>query len=429
MIFQKNNCINRNNFTKVILFSLVFSRSFSIELTLEETLKKVKKNNREIKVQELTIKDRDYEVNKSFKEFLPTVELESTKELIRDEPDDRHDWTKDGGAEVERLNVNLPIFTGFRNTNNLKKSLLEKDISTLDDNLVKYDVEERSIFQYFEILNNRTQVEISDQVIKNLEEQRERLTRLFENGQMIPKSELLKVEADIVAEEAVRERRIQQQRSAEEALYLLMGISLDSDYTFTDTTLGEVDINSYNVEEDTKIALSDGSKAKREELILQDADLDVKLSKADLLPEVFGTYTYRFEKEDDDDEFSDYQVAITARWEIFSWGSTLDDINQKKVQREQAELNYADRMDEIALELRDIHRELLSLQKEVKSQQVRLELLKENLEIDSLRYLNGLIEAIDYLSSVSDLSDTAATYYTLGREFTLRQREYENLLR
>jgi len=428
MSFQKNNCINRNTFTKVILFSLVFSRCFSIDLTLEEVLKKVKKNNREIKVQELTIKDRDYEVNKSFKEFLPTVELESTKELIRDEPDDRHDWTKDGGAEVERLNVNLPLFTGFRNTNNLKKSLLEKDISTLDDNLVKYDVEERSIFQYFEVLNNRTQTEISDQVIKNLEEQKKRLTDLFENGQMIPKSELLKVEADIVAEEAVRERRIQQQRSAEEALYLLMGENLDSHYTFSDYTLNKTSTDTYDVEKDSIIALTEGSKAKKEKLLLEDADLDVKLSKAGLLPEVFGTYTYRFEK-DDEDEYSDYQVAIVARWEIFSWGSTLDDINQKKVLKEQAELNYADRMDEIALELRDIHRELLSLQKEVESQQVRMELLKENLEIDSLRYLNGLIEAIDYLSSVSDLSDTAATYYALGREFILRQKEYENLLR
>lgn len=428
MSFQKNNCINRNNFTKVILFSLVFSRSFSIELTLEEVLKKVEKNNREIKVQELTIKDRDYEVKKSFKEFLPTVELESTKELIRDEPDDRHDWTKDGGAEVERLNVNLPIFTGFRNTNNYRKALVNKEISMHDDKLVKYDIEERAIFQYFEVLNNRTQIEIADQVLKNLEEQKKRLDGLFNNGQMVPKSELLKVEADIVAEEAVRERRVQQQRSAEEALYLLMGVNLSSDYTFTDYTLGETDIAIYNVEKDTEIALIDGSKAKREELILQDVDLDVKLSKADLLPEVFGTYTYRFKK-DDDDEFADYQVAITARWEIFSWGSTIDDIKQKKVIKEQAELNYTNRMDEIALELRDTHRELLSLEKEVESQQVRLELLKENLEIDSLRYLNGLIEAIDYLSSVSDLSETAATYYALGREFTLRQREYENLLR
>ena len=428
MVFQKNDCINRNYFTKVILFFLAFSRSFSIELTLDEVLKKVEKNNREIRVQELTIKDRDYEVNKSFKEFLPTVELESTKELITDEPDDRHDWTKDGGAEVERLNVNLPIFTGFRNTNNYRKARLNKEISTYDDKLVKYDVEERAIFQYFEVLNNRTQIEIADQVLKNLEEQRQRLDGLFNNGQMVPKSELLKVEADIVAEEAVRERRVQQQRSAEEALYLLMGLNLSSDYTFTDYILGETDIDTYNVEKDTEIALLDGSKAKREELILQDADLDVKLSKAGLLPEVFGTYTYRFEK-DDDDEFADYQVAVTARWEIFSWGSTIDDIRQKKVIKEQAELNYTNRMDEIALELRDTHRELLSLEKEVESQQVRLELLKENLEIDSLRYLNGLIEAIDYLSSVSDLSETAATYYALGREFTLRQREYENLLR
>ena len=397
-------------------------------MTLEDVLKKVKENNREIKIQELVIKEREYEVKKSFKEFLPTVELEAGKEFIKDEDgSEKNDWTTDGD-KFERLNVNIPIFTGWRNTNNYRKSVLEKDISQQENKLVNYDIEERAIFFYFEILNNRTQAEISHRVIANLQEQEKRLKELFENGQMIPKSELLKVDADIVAEEAVKERRVQGQRSAEEALYLLMGIDLQSEYTFADHARNDVDPQNYNIDRDTELALTKGSQAKREELRLKDADLDVKLAKADLLPEVFGTYEYRID-DDDEDSFSDYQVSLTARWEIFSWGSTIDDIRQKEVAREQAELNYTNRMDEISLEIRDTYRELLTLHKEVHSQKVRLELLKENLEIDSLRYLNGLIEAIDYLSSVSDLSETAATYYSLEREFALRQREYENLLK
>ncbi|WP_281834498.1 TolC family protein [Propionigenium maris] len=399
-----------------------------METTLEDVLKKVKENNREIKVQNLIVKEREYEVKKSFKEFLPTVELEANQEFIKDEDgSEKNEWTNDGD-KYERLNVNIPIFTGWRNTNNYKKSVLAKDISEQENNLVGYDVEERAIFYYFEILNNRTQAEISQRVIENLKDQEKRLKELYENGQMVPKSELLKVDADIVAEEAVKERRVQEQRSAEEALYLLMGINLDSNYTFADYNLVKNGLESYDLQRDTEVALTEGSQAKIEELRLKDADLDVKLARADLLPEVFGTYEYRI-SDDDDDTFSDYQVALTARWEIFSWGSTLDDINQKKVVKEQAELNYSNRMDEISLELRNNYRELLTLYKEVHSQQVRLELLKENLEIDSLRYLNGLIEAIDYLSSVSDLSETAATYFSLQREFLLRKREYENLLK
>ena len=428
LIKKFNFDISMQRVTKLIVFSLIFSRSFSVEMTLEDVLKKVKENNREIKIQELVIKEREYEVKKSFKEFLPTVELEAGKEFIKDEDgSEKNDWTTDGD-KFERLNVNIPIFTGWRNTNNYRKSVLEKDISQQENKLVNYDIEERAIFFYFEILNNRTQAEISHRVIANLQEQEKRLKELFENGQMIPKSELLKVDADIVAEEAVKERRVQGQRSAEEALYLLMGIDLQSEYTFADHARNDIDPQNYNIDRDTELALSEGSQAKREELRLKDADLDVKLAKADLLPEVFGTYEYRID-DDDEDSFSDYQVSLTARWEIFSWGSTIDDIRQKEVAREQAELNYTNRMDEISLEIRDTYRELLTLHKEVHSQKVRLELLKENLEIDSLRYLNGLIEAIDYLSSVSDLSETAATYYSLEREFALRQREYENLLK
>lgn len=421
---------NLNNYTLIgaLTFFSVFSISPSNELSLEEVLERVKENNREIKIQRLIIDERDLEVRKRFKDFLPTAELESTKEFIEDEPgSDRNEWTSDGGIEVDRLNVDIPIFTGWQNTNNYKKAVLAREISLQEDKLVGYNTEERAIFQYFEILNNRTQTEISKKVIDNLEEQSKRLQELFDNGQMIPKSELLRVQADIVAEEAVKERRIQQQRSAEEALYLLMGLNLRSDYTFADYDSADPPLKNYDLERDTKVALKEGSQAKREELILQDADLDVKLAKAGLLPQVFGRYEYRFN--DDDDEFSDYQVSLTARWEIFSWGSTIDDINQRKVVREQAELNYNNRMDEIALELRDQYRELLTLHKEVQSQKARLEFLRENLEIESLRFLNGLIDSIDYLSSVSDLSESAASYYSLEREFLLRQREYENLLK
>ena len=420
--------VNKYPLMGPLIFFSIFSTASSNELKLEEVLERVEKNNREVKVQKLVVEERDLEVRKRFKDFLPTVELESTKEFIEDEEgSDRNEWTSDGGIEVDRLNVNIPIFTGWRNTNNYKKSLLAKEISQQEDKLVRYNAEERAIFQYFEVLNNRTQTEISQKVIENLEEQSKRLQELFDYGQMIPKSELLRVQADIVAEEAVKERRIQEQRSAEEALYLLMGIDLKSNYTFADYDSSTTSLKNYDLEKDTELALIEGSQAKREELILQDADLDVKLSKADLLPEVLGRYEYRFN--DDDDEFSDYQVSLTARWEIFSWGSTIDDINQKKIVREQAEVNYNNRMDEIALELRDQYRELLTLHKEVQSQKARLEFLKENLEIESLRFLNGLIDSIDYLSSVSDLSESAASYYSLEREFILRQREYENLLK
>lgn len=419
---------NKRTLIEPLIFLSLFSTTISAELKLEEVLERVKENNREIKVQKLVVEERDLEVTKSFKEFLPTVELESTKEFIEDEEgSERNEWTSDGGIEVDRLNIDIPIFTGWRNTTNYKKAILAREISQQEDKLVKYNTEERALFQYFEVLNNRTQTEISQMVIDNLNEQSQRLQELFDNGQMIPKSELLRVKADIVAEEAVKERRIQQQRSAEEALYLLMGIDLRSDYTFADYDSSDPPLKDYDLEKDTKIALTEGSQAKREELILQDADLDVKLSRADLLPQVSGRYEYRFN--DDDDEFSDYQVSLSARWEIFSWGSTLDDIKQKKVVREQAELNYSSRMDEIALELRDKYRELLSLHKEVASQKARFDFLKENLEIESLRFLNGLIDSIDYLSSVGDLSESAASYYSLEREFLLRQREYENLLK
>lgn len=425
---MKNN--RRRSFNEGLLFLGIFTgiytSAFTQEMSLDEVLKRVSQDNREIRVQEMEMRVQDFEVDKSMKEFLPTVELQTDKEFIEDDRNNTNDWTSDSGV-VDRLSVDLPIFTGFENTNNYRKSKVQRELASEDDKLIKYNAEERGISLYFEVLNKRRQAEISESVIENLSKEMERLKGLFENGQMIPKSELLKVEADIKSEEARKSRREKELRSAEEALYLLMGVSLDSDIVFTEYVVSENMLMEYDLEKDLSRALSSGSKAQKEKLLLEDADLDLKLARVPLYPQINGNYTYRFQK--DDDEYSDYQVSLIASWEIFSWGSTIDDIRQKDIQKSQAELNYERRMDEIALEIRDKYREMMALYDDVKAQEARLNILRENLEIDNLRYNNNLVSSLDYLISVNDLSETATTFYALERDLLLRQREYENLLK
>ena len=59
----------------------------------------------------------------------------------------------------------------------------------------------------------------------------------------------------------------------------------------------------------------------------------------------------------------------------------------------------------------------------------RVDLLKENTDIDSMRYENELLSTFDYLNSVNSYRTAQEEYYKLQRELVLAVIEYENLYR
>ncbi|MGL5856111.1 MAG: hypothetical protein ACRCYA_12815, partial [Cetobacterium sp.] len=68
-----------------------------------------------------------------------------------------------------------------------------------------------------------------------------------------------------------------------------------------------------------------------------------------------------------------------------------------------------------------------SLAGQSEAQKKRVELLRENLKIDNLRYDNELVTTFDYLNSVNQLRTAEEDFYKLQRGLVLAVIEYENL--
>ena len=71
--------------------------------------------------------------------------------------------------------------------------------------------------------------------------------------------------------------------------------------------------------------------------------------------------------------------------------------------------------------------EIESLAGQSEAQKKRVELLRENLKIDNLRYDNELVTTFDYLNSVNQLRTAEEDFYKLQRSLVLAVIEYENL--
>lgn len=387
---------------------------------MEEILKRVESGNPEVKVKELDVKIKEKGKKKAFRNLiLPPVAIKSES-----------DWetAKNEGFGVEKLEAIIPLFQGGKMMNTYKKSKSELELSKAEERLAVYSWQEASVNSYFATLNYKKQREITDLTIVALQKQRNRLDGLYKENKMIPKSEVLKVEADIENNKAINFENAQKERASKETLMQLLGYDLDKEIILDEfnamdylKSLGTIK----KVEDPRNTTLG-----KAQSLMVDLAEYDLKIAKADLYPTLYVKPSHTFKKENT--ETNRYETVNEGRVEVgitytFAWGATLDSVDQSEYKLDQAKIKYDNNIQGIELDMRNKLGEIESLAGQSEAQKKRVELLRENLKIDNLRYDNELVTTFDYLNSVNQLRTAEEDFYKLQRGLVLAVIEYENL--
>lgn len=392
--------------------------AYSEELGINEILNRVEKENPGVKIKDLEIKIREKEKTRALKNLvLPPINLST---------EDEWELVKDEGIGFNNIQATIPIFQGGKRYNSYKRSLTSLDLSKENRDLSVYKWQELSIGEYFNVLNYRKQRAITEKTIEALEKQKSRLGGLYKEGKMIPKSELLKVNADIENNKAINMKNLQSELSSKETLIQLLNYSLDEK-----VVLKEFDAVKYlnsvgEIRKNTDV--KNTTLGKTEKLAVELAEYDLKLAKADLYPVIYIRPSHEFREKID----GKYQTSNEGKLEVginyyFEWGGTLDRVNEKKYSLQQANINYDNNIKGINLNMRNKLREIESLTGQSLAQKKRVELLNENLNIDTLRYDNELVTTFDYLNSVNQLREAQEDFYILQRELVLAVVQYNNL--
>ena len=412
----------------IVILVMISFHSYSadsVELSLQEVLRNAEKKNRSIQSHKLAMKVNDLEYIKMKKEFGPKLTLSGVEEFIQD-----NKFNEDGVGPVT-LTLTQPIFTGGMLTGQLKQARLEKEITDLQMVTVSLDVREQVVDSFFKILDLKKQIEIIDRIIETLEKQRNRLEKLYTKGKLIPRSELLKVEADIIT---YRTDRVTIQKNIEvekAALKVLMGVPFDLEYDILEFEIASLNIDGYSLKQDIRMALKSGDRAEIEDLQVKQADNNVKLARADYYPTVSldASFAMKYNRIEGDNLQDTWALTLSAAWTMFDWGITLDQVKQSKYQKEQAELLYSENIDNIMLDITTKYNDMTSLAEQVKGQKAQLEISRENFRIDTLRYDNGIISSLDYLDSINQLKDAESSYYSLQRALVSAVDKYESSLK
>lgn len=407
-------------------FLAICSTSFSSDFfTLDDVLNRVKDTNPQIRAQKMNEESKRELKEKAWKNLVtPPINLSN---------EDEWEVVEKYGVGLKELEMYLPIFEGGRTLNNYKKAKTQYEIAQKDSDLVGIAAQEAAVAKFFEALNYKKQIEITDKAIEALEKQKERIADLYNNGKLVPKSELLKIEADIENNRGINLENKQKEEASLGELARLLNYPVNSPLELKDFNPLQFLEAKAHITEENKIPVENTLLGSKEALKLDSANYDVKIAKSALYPTIYTKYTYRYRYNDngtlrkyDTDKRDIFEVGF--RW-VLSWGADLDNVRSQEYLYEKAKIEYEDNLKGISLDMKNKLGEIKALYGKSLAMEKRANLLQENMDIDSMRYENELLTTFDYLNSVNSFREAQEDYYELQRKLVLAVIEYENLYR
>lgn len=390
---------------------------------LEEVLERAKTSNPQVRIQKISTEEMRKEKDRAWKNYvLPPVDFSDS---------DEWDTVKRYGLGVKSLSVDMDIFEGGKSVYGYKVLKSQVAKSENQEILSEIKAQEEAVAAYFAVLNAQKQTEITNRAMELLEKQKNRVWDLYSNGKIVPKSEYLKIEADIENNKVLILENLQNEENTMGVLNKILGYPLNNELVLDDFNPESFLASKAHLQEGNKKPVEDTILGKNEKHDLDIAEYNVKLAQADLYPTITVGYSHNFWERDKDrgwEKTEEDRVTLGFKW-TFEWGGTLDNVNSKKKALEQAQIRYEDNIKGITLDMKNQLNTVKALYGKSQAMKKRVDLLKENMDIDSMRYENELLSTFDYLNSVDNYRAAQADYYKIQRDLVLAVIQYENLYR
>lgn len=390
---------------------------------LEEVLERAKTSNPQVRIQKISTEEMRKEKDRAWKNYiLPPIDFSD---------EDEWDTVKRYGLGVKSLSVDMDIFEGGKSVYGYKVLKSQVAKSENQEILSEIKAQEEAVAAYFAVLNAQKQTEITNRAMELLEKQKNRVWDLYSNGKIVPKSEYLKIEADIENNKVLILENLQNEENTMGVLNKILGYPLNNELVLDDFNPESFLASKAHLQEGNKKAVEDTILGQNQKHDLDIAQYNVKLAQADLYPTITVGYSHNFWERDKDrgwEKTEEDRVTLGFSW-TFEWGGTLDNINSKKKALEQAQIRYEDNIKGITLDMKNQLNTVKALYGKSQAMKKRVDLLKENMDIDSMRYENELLSTFDYLNSVDNYRAAQADYYKIQRDLVLAVIQYENLYR
>ncbi|MGL4955281.1 MAG: TolC family protein [Cetobacterium sp.] len=415
------------------LLVLLSTAAFSRELTLESAIDLALENGKSIKATELSKENANLNVKRAFKAALPTVTYNGQYQRAEHERKTRQDTdsleVKSGYTQT--IGLYQPLFRGGAITGGIIGAEASKNMANIYLLSEKRDVRLDIISIYSSIINYEKDLTVLESSMKELEarqlKQKEQL-----DLRLITKADLLKTEYSILELESQITGTKTNLDIAKKDLKLKLMIPINEDIVLKDFIVPENLTAGIEFDKDLDVALNNSLSAKLAVNKVDYAAAEKIVARSSLLPQVDAFATYGTSKEshhfDNSFDNAEWRGGVSVKWDVFSFGSTIDQYSVAKNNESIESLNAELTTDNIKLTVTKNYRELIRLQQLKNSRNKALEAATENFNIDTERYNAGLISTVDYLLSESQYRQAAVDYNSAVLNYYVAFEKYRSSL-
>ena len=384
--------------------------------SLEDCIDYALKNNISLKQSELNIELNKNEYFQSKMELLPSVNISNSFNNNRGRY--INPFTNEFDEEVSSslnlsYNSNFSLFNGFKNINQIKKAANESLKSIYDLESAQNDLISSIALSYLQILFNEELYQTSESQLDLTKNQENRIKTLVEAGS-IAQGELLNIQSQLALEE-------QQLIQAENQLNLskLQLAQLLELEQYENLNILKLDIKvpifkiKNNINTDYSIALNTQSSIKSSELQINSAIYDLKIAKANYLPNLSIGYrisTLYLDNVDDMFTFNEQlennqqsAIYLSLNIPIFNKWSVRNSVAQSKIQIENSQLNVQQAKNQLRKNMEQANADQLAAYKKYQATQKAVIAFKEAFTYINERYELGMVNSYEFNESKNKL--------------------------
>ena len=416
------------------VFLLMTNIVLARDLTLDQAIDLSLNNSKEMKISEKNLDISKLNVNKAFKNALPSVTYtggytvgEHERQILTQS---EKNYVSKKRGYTQNLKLTQPLFTGGVVTAGIKGAKAYENIASYSflQSKIKNRLDTIKIFS--DIINAQRNLEAlkysEGVLLKRYQKQEEQLKL-----RLITKPDILQTEYSI---EDIRAQMINIKNVIDtnmEKLYIRTGINKSEPLNLIPFNIPNNFSEKINLNSDLKQAIDESLSAKIAEEQVKVASATRMAAVGDLLPQVSAFASYgtgertTFERSYKDGEWTG---GVQVSWKLFSFGSDLDNYRVAKLQEEQEELRETSAKENIEINVRSAYLNVLSLEKQIASQGKALEVAKVNFELNQEKYDAGLISTVDYLDFENTYRQARIAYNKALLDYYYAFETYRSLL-
>ena len=384
--------------------------------SLEDCIDYALKNNISLKQSELNIELNKNEYFQSKMELLPSVNISNSFNNNRGRY--INPFTNEFDEEVSSslnlsYNSNFSLFSGFKNINQIKKAANESLKSIYDLESAQNDLISSIALSYLQILFNEELYQTSESQLDLTKNQENRIKTLVEAGS-IAQGELLNIQSQLALEEQQLIQAENQLNLSKLQLSQLLEINQHENLIVLklDIKVPIFKIQN-NINTDYAIALNTQSSIKSSELQINSAIYDLKIAKANYLPNLsIGHRISTLYLDNVDDMFTfneqlenNQQSAIylSLNIPIFNKWSVRNSVAQSKIQIENSQLNAQQAKNQLWKNMEQAYADQLTAYKKYLATQKAVIAFKEAFTYINERYELGMVNSYEFNESKNKL--------------------------